>query len=251
MAGFNHYIERCYYGPEGTAQLTAASNLSLEKDASFAKYLKIDLTKDTVEIPCVYMCRIMDALAYAYSTGKDYKQLYIPLMYLLKDNVEARTSNSLLRAFFYESFSQRALYRKLCNDVVYLGGKGIILYEDFTPLIMFTLEIKKIEDENKYQPIRKIVRINPCVYNKSDTIAKYIRSKFIANLIDCSTSFPTSNVNNPSNIFIPAWVSRRFKIIVEDFSDFFCAPVVPDATFSDEKVNKLLSDNLDDIIENI
>jgi hypothetical protein len=40
-------------------------------------------------------------------------------------------------------------------------------------------------------------------------------------------------------------VNYDFKVIIEDFSDFFFIPKAPDVTFSSDKVNELLLEDAD------
>jgi hypothetical protein len=50
---------------------------------------------------------------------------------------------------------------------------------------------------------------------------------------------------NPYGILTNTSVDYDFKVIIEDFSDFFFIPKAPDVTFSSDKVNELLLEDAD------
>lgn len=241
----------------------------LNKSNAFCKFMKIDLTKDVVEVPCIFKAVVHDSLRLNLNQEADpfrkYKhKLYIPMMHRAEDSLEAKSSNVLIKKFFQNTSFPSCLSKMTGSGVSYLGGPGIILYEDFTPLIMFTLTIKKTVTETgklKYTPVDQILRINPIIYNKSDLLAKYLRGKFLSSLLDKSL-FYMGNVLNletrPISIY-KHWnsynvlcsktiISDTFKIIVEDFSKFFVTPKEPDVTFDSTEVNRLLVENIDDIL---
>ena len=231
--------------------------MTIEKSKAFTKYIKVDLDKDIIEIPCIYKYPVGQALADNNRLRQDnaphiVDTLYIPMSCLEEDPRQSKTSSTLLRKFFYDTAPVMNLCRKRTPNETYLGGEGIILYDDFTPLIMMSLVVKRekarIEGTYSYTPISQVVHLNPIIYSKDDMLAKYIRTKFIAALLSISappTYLSRYKLRNPSGIYNNNQLPWKFTIIIDDFSDFFVTPKVPDAKFSNEDINHLLSDNID------
>ena len=254
---FRDFIYNCYHSRFGVSLTFSGRSwekISFAEGAPFVRFIKIPINTDTIEIPCIYKYMIMNALA----TNKAYPakavdNLYIPLMCLEKDNVESRTSNALLRRFLYDTAGTASLTRKKGNGTVYLGGEGLLLYEDYTPIIMLSLEIKK-NSTGGYTPIRQIARINPIIYNRSDILAKFVRTKFITGLIEMKLSpeeirdlnqgfWVRSNkikLINQAELLDTKVVDYNFKIILDDFSDFFFTPKAPDVTFNSDEINDII-----------
>ena len=165
------------------------------------------------------------------------------------DPTESRSSNPLLKKFLYDSNGDSNLIRKKGSGTIYLGGEGMILYNDFTPLVMMTMEITK-DPSGRYTATRQIVRINPVIYNRDDILAKHIRTKFITGVLNMKLSPEELEMSgwltrkfrllNPYGILTNTSVDYDFKVIIEDFSDFFFIPKAPDVTFDSNKINELL-----------
>lgn len=254
---FKDFIYNCYHSRFGTSVTFSRrrwDTINYSDSNAFVKYIKIPINSDTIEIPCIYKYMVMDAIAAnKLNPETAIDSLYIPMMCLENDSVESRTSNALLRKFLYDTAGYSNLTRKRGNGTVYLGGEGIILYEDFTPIIMLSLEVKR-DDKGKYIPVRQIARINPIIYSRSDILAKFIKTKFITGLVEMRLSddeirdlnqgyWVRSNkiklIDN-ARLLTTKVVDYNFKIILDDFSNFFFSPKVPDATFNSTKVNDMI-----------
>ena len=265
-ASFNNFIWACYrsrFSPNVGFHYDRWRNASieLEKSGVFSKFMKIPLDREVLELPCAYKYIIGNTLSQNnanISQGKDLiDELYIPMMVLEQDATDVKSSNPMLKKFFYETDPGHNLAIKKAGDTKYLGGEGIILYEDFTPLIMFTLEVTRIKNNRglyNYEPTKQIIRINPIVYNNDDILAKYIRTKLISNVLllrDYSGYYSYAKLKNESGVFTKRELPWTFKIVIEDFSYFFESPSIPNTTFNNEDINNLLKDNLDSILSGI
>ena len=269
-----NFIEKCYRGrgwnsyDEGfTYNRYYSRRLSQKETKAFTKYIKIDLTKDILELPCIYKYIIGNTLFNNNNCSNIedcVDTLYIPMYYMIKEPRDLKSSTSILRALFYETSYNFNLKKAHHSDITYLGGEGIILYEDYTPLIMFTLQVRKekgINNKYKYYPIKPILRINPIVYTKDDILAKFIRSKLIAKTIEYKeVYYNTLSIYNKHSLYYKEHgdeilntfeIPANFDIIISDFSDFFVSPKMPDGTFNSDEVNNLLYSNIDTILKDI
>ena len=247
------YIFNCYRSRHGSYtnfRNRAWESRNFTPSVPFTKYIKVPLDRDVIEVPCIYKYPVMGALDYnkRHPTEAS-KVIYIPMLCMYDDPAESRSSNPLLKKFLYDGYGESNLTRKKGSGTIYLGGEGMILYNDFTPLVMMTMEITK-DSLGRYTPTRQIVRINPEIYNRDDILAKHIRTKFLAGVLNMRLT--------PEEVEMSGWMSRRyrllnpfgilantavdynFKVIIEDFSDFFFIPKAPDVTFDSNKINELL-----------
>lgn len=246
---FNCY--RCRGGSNTNFRYRGWNHREFTLSVPFIKYIKIPLNRDTIEIPCIYKYPIMNALAENIRKPQEAAEvIYVPMMCLEDDPAESRSSNPLLKKFLYEGYGESNLLRKKGSGTIYLGGGGLILYSDFTPLVMFTMEITKDESGKRFTPTKQIVRINPEIYNRDDILAKHIRTKFLTGVLNMQLSDHEKESSgwmsrkfrllNPYGVLNNTLVDYNFKVIIEDFSDFFFIPEAPNVTFSSDKVNELL-----------
>lgn len=222
----------------------------------FARYIKVPLNRDVIEVPCIYKYPIMSALSRNIRYPNQASEaIYIPMFCMHDDPAESRSSNPLLKKFLYEGYAESNLSRKKGSGTTYLGGEGLIMYDDFTPLVMMTMEITKDESGKKYAPTKQIIRINPEIYNRDDILAKHIRTKFLTTALNMKLdeyereapgwSSRRFRLLNPYGILTTTLVEYDFKVIIEDFSSFFFIPNAPNVTFSSDKVNEMLLEDSD------
>ena len=176
------------------------------------------------------------------------------MFYKDQDSRVARTSSTALRSFFCETSPSCNLLLRKAGDTTYLGGQGIVLYEDYTPLVMFTMEIER--EGYFYRPKQLILRVNPIIFNRDDILAKYLRGKFISNLLEMPPTAPlytrsSTNLRNSSGLYLDRNLTWKFRIIIDDFSDFFITPTIPTSSFNTEEVNNLLNANVEEILSTI
>ena len=246
------YLVNCYRSRHGyyvNFRNRTYEPRNLTPSTPFTRYVKIPLDRDVIEVPCIYKYPVMEALKFnRMHPDEASKEIYIPMFCMHDDPAESRASNPLLKKFLYDGYGESNLTRKKGSGTIYLGGEGMILYNDFTPLVMMTMEITK-NSSGSYTASRQIIRINPVVYNKDDILAKHIRTKFITVALNMKLT-PEELGNgwlnrryrllDPYGMFTKASVDYDFKVIIEDFSNFFFIPKAPDVTFDSNKVNELL-----------
>lgn len=263
MATIVDYIPFCYnsrYSSNREFNSDWYRGPDLNKFRSFSKFVKVNLTEDIIEVPCIYKYVIGYALKDNFDREKlnlpPLEELYIPMMAGHEDPVVVRGSAPAIKKFFKDTPPSCNLVKKKVGDFIYYGGEGIILYEDLTPLVMFTLKIRRDPaNDYKYIPVRPIVYINPAVYSNDDILSKYVRGKLISGCVDLRDRarrgilyMYNRHIGDPFNIFSNNLTNYDFQIVIEDFEHFFTSPTIPDTTFNSEKINSMLSDDLDDIL---
>lgn len=262
---YNDYIYSCYNSTGGRTPVAFSmgyeDRVNYQDNLVFEKCMKIDISKDRFEIPCVFKYIVCNALSSNILSTHPVDVVNIPLIVSKLHTEESKTANPVLRMFFRDTDAGTLLCRKKAGGTYYVGGEGIIMYDDLTPLMMFTLEVEKVivNGRVKYAPVRQILRINPEIYNNSDLMAKHIRTNMIGKILPMKMEWPDEMgvpwsyrkraLRNVNNLFTTPKVNWDFKIVIDDFSDFFNVPSIPDCTFRSENVNKMLSSKYDEIVE--
>ena len=230
----------------------------LEESKAYSKFMKLSLDSDVLEIPCIYKYIISNVLVENMKCLKIKNEdgiisdLYIPMFYRDQDPRAAKTSATLLKSFFYETNPACNLFKRASGETTYLGGQGMLLYDDYTPIIMFTLKVER--NNFSYRPLQQIAHINPAIFYRDDILAKYIKGKFLSNLITMEPvpfMYSNSRIRNNNNLYLERELPWKFKVIIEDFSDFFVTPTIPTTTFSSDNVNNFLSNEVEEIISSI
>ena len=262
---YNDYIYSCYNNVDGgvsdTFSMSYGDVVNYQDNLVFEKCMKIDISKDRFEIPCVFKYIVCNILHSNILSAYPVDVVNIPLIVSRLHTEESKTANPVLREFFRNTCTGTLLCRKKAGGTYYVGGGGIIMYDDLTPLMMFTLEVEKVivSGRVKYTPVRQILRINPEIYNNSDLMAKHIRTNMIGKILPMKMEWPDEMgipwsyrrkaLRNVNNLFTTPKVNWDFKVVIDDFSDFFDVPSIPDCTFKSENVNKMLSSKYDEIVK--
>ena len=225
-------------------------NLSLDSNNVFRKSLVIEVNNDEVEIPVIARGHFEELISDNMNspTIMGIKRIILPL-YDNTPSQERRTFNSIITQLFtnvgYGIRLQKITTGK--GEVCY-GGKGIILDESYTPLLLCTLTARSVHTEDNGNTMvyyRPVCHVSPKVFLESN---KLINKGIIKKLIPYYTSRdinpPRSNHSFSSNI-----EDRKVKVIVDNFNKFFVEPIKPTpSTCSNDALNECLIDNIDDIM---
>ena len=129
--------------------------------------------------------------------------------------VNHSVSHRILRTFFGYSNVSDFLHINTSKGYGYNGTKGIILDDDYMPLMIFCISYDIIGQSLKEKG--PIVFISPRVFNNTDIVSKYIVKSVIPNITSVNTrgSYPS--------------------IIISDMIDGFVNnPRTPDIDFNDD-----------------
>jgi hypothetical protein len=226
---------------------------TLDSNNMFSKSLVVDTTGDYIEIPSIartyYENIIRDSLI---NSNVKLERIILPL-YTNDNSQSRRTFDGIMREFFCKPLlNQRVLKVTTNKGDTYYGGYGLILDEEFNPLLMCGLKARKriseYGDDTNVVPIqyyRTVCHVSPIVFTEPNKlINKGIIKKLIPLYTTMGTTFPNVSVgtsNSPD--------SRKVEVIIDDFSKFFISPIAPTPSkCSNEALNKCLNDNIEDIL---
>lgn len=240
----------------GSSEVNNATDgdISLNAHNVFNRLFVVDISSDEIEVPMFAkavieweVCCNMEREA-----PEDKIQKVVIPLYVNSYNQNRRTADSIINEFFSRvSFSRRLQKVTTNKGEVYYGGRGIIFDGNFKPLILCSMLCRKEEcRSNEYMGYYKpIIRVSPEVFlNETSLINKTILKKIIPYYL--THSIPYINTAARFRNSLPR--DAKPQILIEDFSKFIETPTLPNpSTCSNEALNKLLLDNINDILNQI
>ena len=223
---------------------------TLDKHNVFNKLFVIDVSSDEIEVPVFARYSVESVIRnkFEFPFIKHVDKIVIP-MYVNTPNQFRRTADSIVSDFFLNTnFNQRLQKVTTNKGDVYYGGKGIILDKDFNILLLCTIVCKKIEHRGEqvmsyYKPI---IHVSPQVFLRGESlICKSILKKIIPFYV--SHNIDSITIHDYFRSDIPE--GTKPQILIDDVSKFIENPTKPTPQkCSDEVLNQLLIDNVDDVL---
>lgn len=225
---------------------------ALDNHNAFNKLFVIDVSSDEIEVPVfarsVVESVVRDKLQFPHITHAS--KIVIP-MYVNTYNKSMRTADSIVKTFFSRvSFSQRLQKVTTNKGEVYYGGKGIILDKDFNILLLCTIVCKRMEYRGMqmmsyYKPM---IHVSPQVFLRGEGLVdKSILKKIIPFYVSHNINIVDTHVYFRSDI--PE--GTKPQILIDDVSKFIENPAKPTPQkCSDDMLNQILVDNIDDVLNN-
>ena len=145
--------------------------------------------------------------------------------------------------------SNRKILRNIITkkDEIYHGFNGIIFSKDMSILYCCTLDVVIRElplGDLCCLPNKLRVYIHPSVFMSDGTVEKQIVKNFIPVLL--SKEFTLSGVGRPQRTYM-----FKPEIVIKDVTDKFLYKPTPPINCTDEDLNQVLSNNIDEILKNI
>lgn len=254
-ASYEYCIVNCYsnserWYPSSARVLPESSNLNSENLNCLS--IKINFAEEQCDIPCFCLSHITGLSGNIQLSNSI---LYYPITYCPEHPTLGRvpskkafsTAAPVIKAFFIDVSTNNGLFKINIGENYYYGGRGLILNKDNKPLIMLSLKVqKRVTDNNvAYIPLYPILRISPLVYREDGPLEKHIKSKLLPEaMLMNRRMFENFNTYIP---FCSDNVNMDFKVFIEDFSNMFVTPSIPNINITEEDINTFLKDNVDAI----
>lgn len=222
--------------------------ISLGDHNVFKRMLVIDTSKDEIEVPMMARAITEVMVTDKLNSLSEISKLVIPL-YINSVTQSRRTADSIIYEFFSRTpFKNRLQKVETNKGEIYYGNRGIILDKDFNPLIFCSMMCRKEGYRSReymayYKPI---IHISPEVFNSTGLIHKSILKKVIPFYLSHNIGWVDTYAGKfRSNLA----VDTKPQIIIDDVSYLIETPKLPTpSTCSNESLNKLLRDNIQDVL---
>lgn len=223
---------------------------TLDNHNAFNRLFVIDVCSDEIEVP-VFARSVVEhvvkgKLEFPYTTHTS--KIVIP-MYVNTYNQPRRTADSIVNTFFSRvDFNQRLQKVTTNKGEVYYGGKGIILDKDFNILFLCTIVCKRMEHRGRqvmsyYKPM---IHVSPQVFLRSEGL---IDKSILKKIIPFYVSHNIGVVNTHAYFRSDIPEGTKPQILIDDVSKFIENPAKPTPQkCSDDVLNQILADNVDDVL---
>lgn len=207
-------------------------------------FLKTNLCIGNSEIPIA----IIQNVVYHLKSSRElsFNEVAMPIRYT--DNITLlKTPISIIELLL--SSSDRKILRNIITkkDEIYHGFNGIIFSKDMSILYCCTLDVVIRESplgDLCYLPNKLRVYIHPSVFISEGTVEKQIAKNFIPVLL--SKEFTLNRVGRPRSTYM-----FKPEIVIKDVTDKFLYKPTTPINCTDEDLNQVLSNNIDEILKNI
>ena len=223
---------------------------TLDKHNVFNKLFVIDVSSEEIEVPVFARYSVESVIRnkFEFPFIKHVDKIVIP-MYVNIPNKFRRTADSIVSDFFLNTnFNQRLQKVTTNKGEVYYGGKGIILDKDFNILLLCTLACRRMEygDRQVMSYYKPIVHVSPQLFlGDKGLLGKSILKKIIPFYVSQDIDGIYTHAYFMDNIPI----GTKPQILIDDVSKFIENPIKPTPQkCSDDVLNQILIDNIDDVL---
>lgn len=241
-------------GAVSTCNRTDSAVLNYTLNNVFQRFFKVSIKDNQVEIPMFARTKIQPKVISSNTSLR--KDIVIPLICtdgVYKYNRSYRTVEPLLRDLMDYISTTQNMYH--CAEIdkggMYYGGSGILFNKDEIP-IFFNVLVGDIENNNIiYKKIRTY--IHPSVFCSDNVVEKCVVNKIIPYVLQNGVYINNSISGNHINYATDN--SHRYfraipEIVVADIEErFFCEPVPPSITYTNDSLNDTLGRNIEDVFE--
>ena len=213
------------------------SNIGDNAKCPFRYSIDIPLDREILEFPLLFKDTVIDAITKDSTLTK----LTIGLDTIREYLTPVKTADTMVSNFFNAYNYHRLSKYQNGKGNYYYGHKGIILDNDFNPLMCIFYRIKWNEVETQREVLQPILKVSPWVFNnQQEFMAKAIIQKIIPlslNPIYISSSHRLTDVTFP-----------KYKVVIEDMDNLITSPTPPPYSDSiDDDLNQILIYNISDL----
>ena len=157
-----------------------------------------------------------------------------------------KTFSSIEREMLTTSRRSDALRKLVFKDEIYYTNFGNIYTEDFTPLIFNTVKLKASNTEHNLEFVERPFHVHPMVFTEDNTMTRFIRNKYIKELVNIKTCVLTG-FSNWSGNHMP--ITIDIKDVKNKFISFTSEPKTN--KLDDNILNTEIQSYLSSVIDNV
>ena len=207
-------------------------------------FLKTNLCIGNSEIPIAMIQNVVSQLK--SSRESSFNEVAMPIGYT--DDITLLKTPISIIGWLLNSSIRKTLHNIITKkDEIYHGFNGIIFSKDMSILYCCTLDVVIRElplGDLCCLPNKLRVYIHPSVFISEGTVEKQIAKNFIPVLL--SKEFTLNGVGRPRSTYM-----FKPEIEIKDVTDKFLYKPTTPINCTDEDLNQVLSNNIDEILKNI
>ena len=244
-------LTRVFLGCNDVTVLNMTSTeTTLDNHNAFNRLFVIDVSSNEIEVPVFAKSAVEHVVRskLEFPSINNVDKIVIP-MYVNTYNQSRRTIDSIVSDFFLRTdFNQRLQKVTTSKGEVYYGGKGIILDKDFNILFLCTIVCRKIEyrDRQVMSYYKPMIHVSPQVFLRGDSL---INKAILKKVIPFYISHNINTVGTHYYFMNAIPEGTKPQILIDDVNKFIENPIKPTPQkCSDDVLNQLLVDNIDDVL---
>lgn len=250
----SHTIEHMYNSAGAVSSRNSAAYVNYSSHSVFPLFFRVSLQGDKIELPILAKeCVQGDLLARLEDRSNPLRRrdIIMPFPTVECNYAPYRTADALIRNLveFNSSRGDMYLRAKTNKGETYYGCNGTIFNKDMVPLIFNVIECEIVNDALVYKKVKSY--IHPSVFYSDGTVEKCIANKIIPFVMQNGITlgyFDSRVVDNISYIGTGRIKKTIPELLVSDISGrFFCKPILPSVSYSDDDINDMLNRNIDDV----
>lgn len=220
----------------------------------FPYFFRVSLQGNKIELPIFakeyVQCKLLERLA-DVSNPMRRSDIILHFHCMEGNYAPYRTADALIRSLVEFSSSDRGMYFRgeTNKGETYYGCNGTIFNKDMVPLIFNVIECEIADNTLTYKRVKSY--IHPSVFYSDGTVEKCIANKIIPYVMQNGVEirpYDSRVVDNISYIGTGRMRKTIPELSVANVADrFFCKPILPSVTYSDDDINDMLNRNIDDV----
>ena len=220
----------------------------------FPSFFRVSLQGDKIDLPIFAKTYVQsNLLEILGDRGNPMRRsdIIMPFNTVESNRAPYRTADALIRNLVEFDSSRESMYLTASTNKgeTYHGCNGTIFNKDMVPLIFNVIECEIVNDALVYKKVKSY--IHPSVFYSDGTVEKCIANKIIPFVMQNGIElgyFDSRVVDNISYIGTGRIKKTIPELLVADISGrFFCKPILPSVSYSDDDINDMLNRNIDDV----
>lgn len=243
------------YGNINSVGVLDSSVINYSKNNVFTLFCKALVQENQIEFPLFARYTIQTKILKSINKGLNFEAGNMIIPYF-SSNREYRykTINTVfynLASFCSNLSTGMYIGVEDANGIRYYGSNGAIFNKDMVPIFFNTVECKIVNNTVSYEKINSY--IHPSVLYSDNPLEKLIITKVIPYILQNGIRVSTGDFRVKDNLR----KSGNFPFTVPDFKiaditdKFFSKPVLPNVLYSDDDINDMLSQNIEDVFNTL
>lgn len=223
-----------FWDEKGYSILDRLNFANLENGRVFSHLMSVDISKDSFEVPLFARSLILDA------KYRGYTEVVIPLFNNTSFGlITKKLAGAILKSFMNVKFTERLAGIKSSKGHIYYGCPGLILDENFNPLLMLTMQVSYVE--GKTITDKCICRVHQSVLSRQDElIPKTIYKKIVP--LYCTKPLNFVKLNNVRQAHLKG---KMVEVVLHSSPSIIVSPVLPTPEdITDDVFDRILNEEL-------
>lgn len=234
MDKVEHFAFDSFWDESSYGTIDRLDFANLENGRVFSHLMSIDISKDSFEVPLFARSLALNAKRNGYT------EVVIPMFNNTSFGlITMKMAGAILYSFLNTRLIKRLSGVKSASGHIYYGCPGLILDENFNPLLMLTMQVSYVH--GKAIADKCICRISQSVLSRqSELIPKTIYKKIVPLYCTNPLNYVSLNGTNQTHL-----VGQYVEVILHSSPSIVLSPVLPTPEgITDDVFDRILNEEI-------